>query len=58
MNDDFYEDMDYQSTADLLTALAADKPPAVGSVIGRQGSESEDGATTLKAVKKSARGGK
>ena len=58
VNDDFYEDMDYQSTADLLAALAADKPPAVGSVIGRQGSESEDGATTLKAVKKSARGGK
>ena len=58
VNDDFYEDMDYQSTADLLTALESDNPPAVGSVIGRQGSESEDGATTLKAVKKSARGGK
>ena len=58
VNDDFYEDMDYQSTAVLLTALEADNPPAVGSVIGRQGSESEDGATTLKAVKKSARGGK
>ena len=58
VNDDFYEDMDYQSTADLLTALEAGNPPAVGSVIGRQGSESEDGATTLKAVKKSARGGK
>ena len=58
VNDDFYEDMDYQSTADLLTALEADNPPAVGSVIGRQGSESEDGATTLKAVKKSARGDK
>ena len=58
VNDDFYEDMDYQSTADLLTALEADNPPAVGSIIGRQGSESEDGATTLKAVKKSARGGK
>lgn len=58
VNDDFYEDMDYQSTADLLTALEADNPPAVGSVIGRQGSESEDGATTLKAVKQSAQGGK
>ena len=58
VNDDFYEDMDYQSTADLLDALAEDKPPAHGSVIGRQGSESEDGATTLKAVKKTARGGK
>ena len=58
VNDDFYEDMDYQSTADLLDALAKDTPPAAGSVIGRQGSESEDGATTLKAVKKTARGGK
>ena len=58
VNDDFYEDMDYQSTADLLEALAKDTPPAAGSVIGRQGSESEDGATTLKAVKKTARGGK
>ena len=58
VNDDFYEDMDYQSTADLLDALAQDAPPAPGSVIGRQGSESEDGATTLKAVKKTARGGK
>ena len=54
VNDDFYEDMDYQSTADLLDALAQDAPPAPGSVIGRQGSESEDGATTLKAVKKTA----
>lgn len=58
VNDDFYEDMDYQSTAVLLDALEADNPPAPGSVIGRQGSESEDGATTLKAVKKTARGGK
>ena len=30
VNDDFYEDMDYQSTADLLASLAADNPPAVG----------------------------
>ena len=58
VNDDFYEDMDYQTTAELLDALEADNPPLPGSVIGRQGSESEDGATTLKAVKKTARGGK
>ncbi len=54
VNDDFYEDMDYQSTARLLENLALDNKPEFGSVIGRQGSESEDGATTLKAVKKTA----
>ena len=52
VNDDFYEDMDYQATARLLEELALDNKPEPGSVIGRQGSESEDGATTLKAVKK------
>ena len=54
VNDDFYEDMDYQATARLLDELAVDNQPEFGSVIGRQGSESEDGATTLKAVKKTA----
>ena len=54
VNDDFYEDMDYQATARLLDELAVDNKPEFGSVIGRQGSESEDGATTLKAVKKTA----
>lgn len=54
VNDDFYEDMDYQATASLIDKLAVDYKPEFGSVIGRQGSESEDGATTLKAVKKAA----
>ena len=54
VNDDFYEDMDYQATARLLDELAVDNKPEFGSVIGRQGSESEDGTTTLKAVKKTA----
>ena len=54
VNDDFYEDMDYQATARLLDELAVDNKPEFGSVIGRQGSESEDGATTLKAAKKTA----
>ena len=54
VNDDFYEDMDYQETARLLDELVDDNQPKFGSVIGRQGSESEDGATTLKAVKKKA----
>ena len=58
VNDDFYEDLDYQSTAALIEALAADIPPPVGSVIGRQGSESEAGATTLVKEKKTAKAGK
>ena len=58
VNDDFYEDLDYQSTAALIEALAADAPPPVGSVIGRQGSESEAGATTLVKEKKTAKAGK
>ena len=58
VNDDFYEDLDYQSTAAFIEALAADTPPPVGSVIGRQGSESEAGATTLVKEKKTAKAGK
>ena len=58
VNDDFYEDLDYQSTAALIEALAADTPSPVGSVIGRQGSESEAGATTLVKEKKTAKAGK
>lgn len=55
VNDDFYEDLDYQATKDLLEALEADSPPDVGSVMGRQGSEAEGGATTLKAAKRSGK---
>ena len=55
VNDDFYEDLDYQATKNLLDALEADNPPDVGSVIGRQGSEAEGGATTLKAAKRSGK---
>ena len=54
VNNDFYEDMDYQATARLLDELAVDDKPEFGSVIGRKGSEPEDGATTLKSVKKTA----
>ena len=51
VNDDFYEDLDYQSTGQLLDSLEADAPLPVGSVKGRQGSESEQGATSLTALK-------
>ena len=51
VNDDFYEDLDYQSTGALLDSLEADAPLAVGSVLGRSGSEPTTGATTLAAGK-------
>ena len=51
VNDDFYEDLDYASTGALLDSLEADEPLPVGSVIGRSGSESATGATSLAALK-------
>ena len=58
VNDDFYEDLDYQSTSALLDSLDADAPLPVGSVLGRSGSEAKTGATTLAAAKpKSAASG-
>ena len=54
VNDDFYEDLDYQTTGELLDSLEADAPLPVGSVKGRQGSESEQGATSLTALKTTA----
>ena len=51
VNDDFYEDLDYETTGSLLDALEADDPLPVGSVIGRSGSEATGGGTTLAAVK-------
>jgi NADH-quinone oxidoreductase E subunit len=47
VNDDFYEDLDGPATEGLLDALRAGKPPAPGSVIGRQGSEPVTGRTSL-----------
>lgn len=51
INDDFYEDLDYETTGALLDALEVDDPLPVGSVIGRSGSEASGGGTTLAAVK-------
>jgi NADH-quinone oxidoreductase E subunit len=51
VNDDFYEDLDYQSTGALLDSLEAEKPLPVGSVTGRSGSEAKGGATSLSALK-------
>ena len=35
VNDDFYEDLDYQTTSDLLESLETGVPLPVGSVLGR-----------------------
>ena len=51
INDDFYEDLDYETTGALLDSLEADDPLPSGSVIGRSGSEATGGGTTLAAVK-------
>ena len=51
VNDDFYEDLDYQTTGALRDSLEADAPLPVGSVVGRSGSEASGGGTTLAAVK-------
>lgn len=53
VNDDFYEDCDYEKTAVLLDALKAGNPPPVGSLAGRNLSESSAGATTLTSLKAS-----
>ena len=55
VNDDFFEDLDYQTTSDLLESLEIEKPLPFGSVLGRSGSESSNGATTL-AVEKPEKG--
>jgi NADH-quinone oxidoreductase subunit E len=47
VNDDYYEDLDGPAAEALIDALRAGKPPAPGSVIGRQGSEPVTGRTTL-----------
>jgi hypothetical protein len=47
VNDDFYEDLDADSTARLLEALRRSEPPRPGSMTGRQTSAPEGGPTTL-----------
>ncbi|MSO99731.1 MAG: NAD(P)H-dependent oxidoreductase subunit E [Acetobacteraceae bacterium] len=47
VDDDFYEDMDREKTLLVIAALREGKPPAVGSMIGRQRSAPEGGPTTL-----------
>ncbi len=50
INDDNYEDLDYDRTVAVLEALARGETPKPGSTIGRQASCPEGGPTTLKAM--------
>jgi len=47
VNDDYYEDLDYDRTRALMEALKRGETPTVGSQIGRRGSEALAGATTM-----------
>ena len=49
VDDDYYEDLDYDRTRALLQALRRGERPAAGSTIGRMTSAPEGGPTTLLA---------
>ncbi|MGY4396374.1 NADH-quinone oxidoreductase subunit E [Sphingomonas sp. UYAg733] len=50
INDDNYEDLDYDRTTAILDALAAGNTPPPGSTTGRRSSEPAGGPTTLKQM--------
>ena len=47
VDDDYYEDLDYDRTVQLIEALRRGERPPAGSVIGRQTSAPEGGPLTL-----------
>ncbi|MBX9881643.1 MAG: NAD(P)H-dependent oxidoreductase subunit E [Sphingomonas sp.] len=50
INDDNYEDLDYDRTTAILQALARGETPPAGSQIGRRASCPEGGPTSLQAM--------
>lgn len=50
VDDDYYEDLDYDRTRALLQALRRGERPPIGSTIGRMTSAPEGGPTTLTLV--------
>ena len=52
VNDDYYEDLNADTTREVLTALAADMTPSVGSQTGRKASMAVSGPTTLNDLAK------
>ena len=57
VNDDYYEDLDYERTCALIDALKAGAPPPVGSMTGRHGSQAQAGPTSLQQMRPTAGGG-
>lgn len=47
INDDYFEDLDYQRMGGLIDALSRGEAPTIGSQIGRKGSQALSGPTTL-----------
>ena len=47
INDDYYEDLDYQRMGQLIDSLSRGETPKIGSQIGRKGSQALSGPTTL-----------
>ncbi|MCF8480014.1 MAG: NAD(P)H-dependent oxidoreductase subunit E [Rhodospirillum sp.] len=47
IGDEYFEDLTYETTRDLVRKLKRGEPVKVGSQIGRSGSEPEGGPTTL-----------
>ena len=47
INDDYFEDLDYQRMGRLIDALGKGETPKIGSQIGRKGSQALSGPTTL-----------
>src|SRR3546814_644632 len=47
VNDDFYEDLDYDSTCALIDALREGREVRTGSQTGRHGSQAQAGPTSL-----------
>jgi NADH-quinone oxidoreductase subunit E len=58
INDDFYEDLDYDRTRAILDALARGERPPPGSQTGRRGAQAQAGPTSLKALAPAAEGAK
>ena len=51
VNDDYFEDLDYDRTCALIDALKAGKAPPAGSLTGRHGAEAQAGSTSLLAMR-------
>ncbi|MEM8914969.1 MAG: NADH-quinone oxidoreductase subunit NuoE [Pseudomonadota bacterium] len=56
INDDYFEDLDYDRMTGLIEKLKDGEDISVGSQTGRSGSEAEAGATSLKKLKPKTRG--